>query len=61
MNRKVRDALVYARDLLAELVAEHSKGVVNLGNENNVRDLEQCQRLCAETLRELDGGNSEDD
>jgi hypothetical protein len=61
MNRKVHDALVYARDLLADLVAEHGKGVVNLGNENNVRDLEQCQRLCAEALRELEGGNSEDD
>ena len=61
MNRKVHDALVYARDLLADLVAEHSKGAVNLGDENNVRDLEQCQRLCAEALRELEGGNSEKD
>ena len=52
MNRKVHDALVYARDLLADLVAEHSKGVVNLGNENNLRDVAQCQRLCEQALRE---------
>jgi hypothetical protein len=61
MNRKVHDALTYARDLLADLVAEHSKGVVNLGNENNVRDLEQCQRLCAQALQELESEESEDD
>jgi hypothetical protein len=61
MNGKIRDALVYARDLLADLVAEHGKGVVNLGNENNVRDVEQCQRLCDEALRELEAGESGND
>jgi hypothetical protein len=61
MKSKVRDALTYAADLLADLVDQHNKGEVNLGDENNVRDVEQCQRLCAEALRELEGGNSEDD
>jgi hypothetical protein len=58
MKSKVRDALTYAADLLADLVDQHNKGEVNLGDENNVRDVEQCQRLCAEALQEL--GREED-
>ena len=61
MNRKVRDALTYARDLLADLVAEHDKGAVNLGDENNVADVKQCQRLCAQAMQELEAGDSEND
>ena len=61
MNGKIRDALTYARDLLADLVAQHSKGAVNLGDENNLRDLEQCQRLCDEALRELEARGSGND
>ena len=61
MKSKVHDALVYARDLLADLVAEHGQDVVNLGDENNLRDLEQCQRLCDEALRELEADDSDDD
>ena len=52
MNRKVHDALTYARDLLADLVAQHKNGAIDLGDENNLRDVAQCQRLCEQALRE---------
>jgi hypothetical protein len=61
MKSKVHDALVYARDLLADLVAEHGKGVVNLGDKNNLRDVEQCQRLCSQALQELEARGSGND
>ena len=61
MNRKVHDALTYARDLLADLVTEHNNGAINLGDENNVADVRQCQELCALVLRELEGGENGED
>ena len=61
MNRKTRDALTYAADLLSDLIAEHGKGAINLGDVNNVTDVRQCQELCALALRELEAGDSEND
>ena len=58
MNRKVHDALTYAKDLLADLVAQHKNGAINLGDVNNVADVRQCQELCALAMQESEGGEN---